>query len=312
MTVADAYELVDRGSEALRADEAAAQTFTLLNTPSDISSALYSVGFLGIKDPASGVTACCHDGRMLDRMLKDTDRVMVHPCYWMALGVAHAEIEAGRAQEIFDDYDIRVVSASPEIRKAKLGQLIGELDRMRVGDEAATEFEDWCLRAIQVIFAVQLTNIELHPNGAAVQRRDVVATNLTKSPFWKRIREDYAVRQVIFELKNYKDMGPEEYRQMTTYLAGEYGNAGFIVTRDDSENLLSDRELPWMREIYNRQKKLVVKLTGSFLRRILSKLRSPQRHDEADQQLNKLFDVYTRNYLGEPTRPARRRRKKKG
>jgi hypothetical protein len=77
-------------------------------------------------------------------------------------------------------------------------------------------------------------------------------------------------------------MGPEEYRQMTTYLAGEYGNAGFIITRDDSENLLSDRELPWMREIYNRQKKLVVKLTGSFLRRILSKLRSPQRHDEAE------------------------------
>jgi hypothetical protein len=282
MTVAEAYELVDRSSEAIRADEAAAQTFTLLNTPSDISSALYSVGFLGIKDPASGVTAFCHDGRMLDRTLKDTDRVMVHPCYWMALGVAHADIEPGRAQEIFDDYDIRVVSASPEIRKAKLSRLIGELDRMRVGDEAATEFEDWCLRAIQVIFAVQLTNIELHPNGGAVQRRDVVATNLTKSPFWKRIREDYAVRQVIFEVKNYKDMGPEEYRQMTTYLAGEYGNAGFIITRDDSENLLSDRELPWMREIYNRQKKLVVKLTGSFLRRILSKLRSPQRHDEAE------------------------------
>ena len=67
-----------------------------------------------------------------------------------------------------------------------------------------------------------------------------------------------------------------------------------------------------LREIYNRQKKLVVKLTGSFLRRILSKLRSPQRHDEADQQLNKLFDIYTRNYLGEPTRPGRKRKKKKG
>ena len=181
MTVAEAYELVDRTSETLKTDEAAAQTFTLLNSPSDIGNALYSVGFLGIKDPATGVTAFCHDGRMLDRALKDTDRVMVHPCYWMALGITHNDLEPGRAQEIFDDYDIRVVSAAPEFRKIKLGQIIGEYDRLPLGDAGAAEFEDWCLRTIRIIFAVQLANIELHPNGTAVQRRDVVARNLAQS-----------------------------------------------------------------------------------------------------------------------------------
>jgi hypothetical protein len=310
MSVGEAYALVDNGADALKGDEAAAQTFTLLNSPAEIGNALYSVGFLGIKEPATGVTVFCHDGHMLDRALKESDRVMVHPCYWMALGVTHSDIEPVRAQEIFDDYDIRVISARPEVRKAKLGQMISAYDRMSIGDEAATEFEQWCLRAIQVIFAAQLTNIELHPNRAAVQRRDVVATNLTQSPFWTRIREDYQVRQVIFEIKNYKQLGPDEYRQMTTYLTGEYGNAGFIVTRDDDENLLSDRELPWMRELYSGQRKLIVKLTGTFFRRILSKLRSPQRHDEADLQLNKLFDRYTRNYLGEPTRPSKRGRRR--
>ena len=187
--------------------------------------------------------------------------------------------------------------------------MISEFDRMPIGDAGAADFEAWCHRAIQVIFAVQLANIELHPNGSDVQRRDVVGRNLAQSPFWKRVREDYGVRQVIFEIKNYKDMGPDEYRQMTTYLTGEYGSAGFIVTREENEDLLSDRELPWMREMYTKQHKLVVKLTGTFLRRILSKLRSPQRHDEADLQLNKLFDRYTRNYLGEPTRGAKRRKK---
>jgi hypothetical protein len=309
MTVGEAYTLVDRGNEALKVDEAAAQTFVLLNSPSDIGNALYSVGFLGVKDPATAVTAFCHDGRMLDRPLKDSDRVMIHPCYWMALGIVTGDMEPGSAQEIFDDYDIRVVTARPEIRKAKLGQMISQFDRMPVGDVAASDFEEWCHRAIQVVFAVQLANIELHPNGSDVQRRDVVGRNLTQSPFWKRIQEDYGVRQVIFELKNYKEMGPDEYRQMTTYLTGEYGNAGFIVTREENEDLLSDRELPWMREIYNKHHKLVVKLTGTFFRRILSKLRSPQRHDEADQQLNKLLDRYTRNYLGEPTRGRKRRKR---
>jgi hypothetical protein len=78
-----------------------------------------SGGFLGVKDPVTAVTAFCHDGRMLDRPLKESDRVMVHPCYWIALGIVAREIEPGRAQEIFDDYDIRVVSSRPEIRKAQ-------------------------------------------------------------------------------------------------------------------------------------------------------------------------------------------------
>lgn len=76
-------------------------------------------------------------------------------------------------------------------------------------------------------------------------------------------------------------------------------------SHDIDENLLSDRELPWMKEKYNRNRLLIVKLTGRFLSRILSKMRSPQRHDEADSQLNKLLDQYIRLYLGEQARPGR-------
>jgi hypothetical protein len=86
-----------------------------------------------------------------------------------------------------------VISQTPELRKAKLGKVIGALERISVGDEAAGDFEDWCLRSIQIIFAAQLTNIELHPNRGAVQRRDIVATNLGRSEgsgdeSWKTIR----------------------------------------------------------------------------------------------------------------------------
>jgi hypothetical protein len=308
MSLGDAYTLVDSGFDSLGADEAAAQTFKLLNTASEVGSALYSVGFLGVKDATQNVVAFCHDGRMLDRELASADRVMVHPCYWMALAISNEDVEPGQAQEIFDDYEIRVVSQTPEVRKAKLGQMIGRLERLRPGEECSADFEDWCLDTIRVIFAVQLTNIELHPNRNAVQRRDVVATNLGRSEFWKRIHEDYGTRQVVFEVKNYAELGPDEYRQMASYLGNEYGKLGFIVTRDDTENLVSDRELPWMREFYNKNRLLIVKLTGKFFARVLSKMRSPQRHDEADVQLNKLLDQYTRLYLGEPA--AQRRRPK--
>src|SRR5215213_452431 len=44
----------------------------------------------------------------------------------------------------------------------------------RVGDEAATEFEDWCLRAIQVIFAAHQHRAapEWLRRAAARRRRD--------------------------------------------------------------------------------------------------------------------------------------------
>ena len=233
---------------------------------------------------------------------------MVHPCYWMALGIADSELEPTMAEEIFDDYEIHVFSQTSDIRKQKLGQLMGELDRMRPGDESASDFEDWCLRVIKVIFAAQLSNVELHPNGAAVQRRDVVARNLSKSDFWQRLIQDYQVRHVIFEVKNYAELGPDEYRQMASYLGDRYGQLGFVVTRANDENLISGVELTWVRELSNKKNILVVKLTGKFFSRILSKMRSPQRHDEADSQLNKLLDRYERLYLGEPSRPTPRKK----
>lgn len=309
MAVSDSHALLAATAEAEGVDEAAAQTFALLDSATDVGAALYSVGFIGLKDPGSGAVAFCHDGRSLDRALSPQDRVMVHPCYWMALGLKEAEVEPALLSEIYDEYDIKVVSSTPEIRRTKLGQLIGQLDRLPIGDEGAVEFEDWCLRAVQVIFAAQLTNITHHSNGNAIQRRDVVATNHGRSEAWRRILDDYKARQIVFEIKNYAELGPAEYRQMNSYLMNDYGRLGFIITRSNDENLLADRELPWMREIYSGHHKLVVKLTGRFLARVLSKLRSPQRHDEADVQLNRLLDVYTRNYLGEQI--VRRRRKRR-
>ena len=119
------------------------------------------------------------------------------------------------------------------------------------------------------------------------------------------------------EVKNQYELGGDEYRQMLSYLTGEYGKCGFIITRDKGIELSKDKEVNWVREMYDKHDGvLIVKLTGSFFTALLSKLRNPQRHDEANIRLNKLLDTYTRLYLAGrvPTpkgggRPRRRRRK---
>jgi hypothetical protein len=103
---------------------------------------------------------------------------------------------------------------------------------------------------------------------------------------------------VIFEIKNIdRELEAGEFRQMLGYLGGEYGNMGFFITRVKSPDLVRGGELDWVKEMYFKQGKLVVKLTGTWLSSLLSKIRSPQKHDAPNHQLNTLLDRYPRNYL---------------
>ena len=62
--------------------------------------------------------------------------------------------------------------------------------------------------------------------------------------------EDYKTRQVIFDVKNFEDLGPSKYRQLQSYLTGPYGKLGFLINREDSELLISGKDLDWTKEIY--------------------------------------------------------------
>lgn len=299
MSYADAISLLDTLSLTMSDENnERKELIDLAILKSDgILRALYSVGFIGTHDSASNTFTFCHDGRNPDREFSPNDKILIHPCYWIALNLSRNALAPEEAKQINDEYEIKVTSVTPAIRAQKIGSLIAEIGNIQEGKLHASDFEQWVLTAIQTVFAGHLSNVELKPNGAGVQRRDIVGTNLSKSDVWERIHRDYGVRQVVFEAKNYKDIGPEEYRQLSTYLHDQYGRLGFLVTRDDDENLRSGKELDWMKEIYTTQQKLIVKLSYKFLQKLLSKLRSPEKHDAVDHALATLIDNYERRYL---------------
>jgi hypothetical protein len=280
------------------------QHFVILGSPEGFLHALYSVGFLGLKDSISSRFKFCHDGNQSKFELDPKAEILVHPCYWRALNINSEELQPDVAEElppavteIRDEYDIDVASSTPAIRKHRIGQIISALPQILEGNDGAGQFEDWCNQAIAVLFAAGLRNIELKPNGTANQRRDLVARNEGGTAAWNRILLDYQSRQVIFEVKNYKDLGPAEYRQMVSYLVRDYGSLGFFITRETDESLLKGKDLAWVREMFFEHNKLIVKLTGVWLSKYLSKARSPQKHNAADIALNGLLDRYVRNYL---------------
>lgn len=263
-----------------------------------IVAQLYSVGFLGIKDPSTGTYVFCHDGKGPSISLNDDSALLIHPCYWIGLGIREAAITPVEAQDIHDEYDVEVSSETPEIRNRKIGQIMAELDQVPLGVDGAGQFEEWCKQVLAILFAGSLHNFELHPNGNDVQRRDIVATNLGTTPVWKRVVEDYGSRQTIFEVKNVdRDIQNDEYRQALSYAADDYGKIVFVITRAKSVDLHKGAELDWTREIYFRHKVVIVKLTATWLSNLLSKLRSPQKHDAPNALLSGLLDRYSRLYL---------------
>ncbi|MCX0338459.1 P-loop ATPase, Sll1717 family [Acinetobacter radioresistens] len=272
--------------------------YTVLSSDG-VLRALYSVGFVGIYDKQSSIFTFCHDGRNPDREFRDNDNVLIHPCYWIALNLSKNALSPDDAEQINDEYEIQVTSLAPQLRSQRIGELTSQLGNIPDGVASASEFEQWCFNVIKLIFTSHLDNFTLHPNGVATQRRDIVATNIEGSSVWRRIRADYKVRQVIFEVKNYKDIGSDEYRQLGSYLAKNYGNLGFIITKSDSNEPRKGAELDWCLEMYNMHKKLIIKLNAKFLASILSKLRSPEKYDVVDKNISKLLDIYERNYLSQ-------------
>ncbi len=285
--------LFSQGSD----DSLVQQDFFILEDAKAVIRGLYSIGFLAVRDQSSGRFVFCHDGRAPDREFTVGDSVLVHPCYWMALNCSKSELSIDLAEEIHDEYDIEVSSETPDIRKRKISALIAQLDSIPEGADGDEDFEIWCHKAIRICFAKGLRNVELKPNKLARQRRDVVGTNLGKDDAWERIRDDYGTRQVTFEVKNYKGITAADYQQIQSYLQGEYGRLAFVITRDDSVDLYANRDVEWVRDVYMQHKVLIVKLTGSYLRRLLHKLASPLRHDDVNDAIHKLLDTYTRLYL---------------
>lgn len=259
---------------------------------------LYGIGFIGIYDDKASSYVFCHDGRDPAKEVNPDSKILIHPCYWLALNLSEKTLDVSQAGDIYDEYDIEVSSISEDQRHARIGQIIEEIKEIEHGKAGCVSFEEWCLQAIKLLFAGSLSNIELHANKNGRQQRDIIATNMESTPVWKRILTDYGSRQVVFEIKNYEDLSADEYRQMNTYLSNDYGRLGFIITRSQNNNLEKGRELDWAQELYfNHEKKVVVKLSERYIIKHLSKLRSPQKHDAANIELNKLIDTYIRQYL---------------
>ena len=283
----------------------------VLGTSSHIIDALYSIGFLGLEDQATGTISFCHDGALSSISdVAESQRIAIHPCYWKALDTIETSISTDVVVEIYDDYKTQGISQMVDMRARRLGQLVTELPNYPEGRDGAQDFEKWVLRACQILFAGSLGNFELNPAPDGIQRRDVVATNLAERGFWRRVLNDYACRQVTFEIKNFATLKPDDFRQALSYSGKQYGRLVFIVYRSNAEGL-DNKDRGWVKEMWDRHDKLIVTIPSAILIRCLKKSRNPKRLDYSERTLNKRIDTFERRYIDARHMPIRRGKSRK-
>jgi len=282
-----------------------ASDFATLGNEAEIFLALYSVGFLGVKREPSRPYVFCHDGARSDLAnVPPSAEVAVHPCYWRALDLSESAENIELVTNVYDEYAPAKTDALRDRRMVLLGQTVEELPKIAPGDSHAAAFEDWALRAVKIVFAGSLSNVALHPNGAAVQRRDIIATNCASKGFWRRIFEDYKSRQVVFEIKNYSELTIEDIRQALSYSGREYGQIAFLLYRAENEGA-NERERAWLQEMYAHHQFLPFLFPARLLQRFISKYRGKARPDYWQGAMEKRLDTHLRNWVN--TKSGRRR-----
>lgn len=294
-TLKNVLQLIDQNRPML--PEAAQKSFSKLGSASAVVLALYSVGFLGFELTGLGYQFC-HDGA--DREPPDMPpetKVAVHPCYSRALDIVGADaVQFDVLLAVNDEYDEEKPDKEglSALFKAGANTLLTEIGSIQVGDADASKFEDWVLRALRLLLAGELSNIEKKPNKDAPKRRDIVASNEAKSGVWKRMLMQRNAGQIIFEVKNFEDLGADAYHQTTSYATGVYGSVVFLVYRSQRASL-NENERSWVQQSAVDNKLLVLVPVFNLVRWLQKQL-GADRADYTKKHFARWIDTHERNY----------------
>ncbi|NJO83214.1 MAG: hypothetical protein HC828_10605 [Blastochloris sp.] len=201
------------------------------NTPDRFVSMLYNIGFFGIRTKDNTQFRTLGPKSSTPPPVTSASIAVVHPSYVDALNLQDALItsldkdaplkQSGLVIDLPNAIDLVDY-------QAQLRALAEELSICPAGDAAASQYEDIVGKVIRLCFFRSLTNIEPRVrdiDGRVI--RDWIAANRADFGFWQVVRQRYEATQVIWECKNYAELGADVFHQCAYYMTREIGR--FVV-----------------------------------------------------------------------------------
>jgi hypothetical protein len=271
---------------------------SFIEEPFQVIKRLYSIGFLGVFKESESLYVFSHDGRESESEIGAKAQLMIHPCYWLALNITDQALDSSNVTEVHDEYDVKLINdGGAELRRKRVGQLLEEVKDIEIEGDFSSRYEDWCIEAIKLIFAGSLSNIQFLARGQQGLSRDIIANNAHSSDFWIKFLEAYSAKKVLFKIVNDSDLSKKDYVDIAQHLTDESGKVGFLINRSKDNNLKRN-EIDILNDIYETyDKKIIVKLSQKYFTKHLSKIRSPDKHDESNNELTRLLKTYQTKYL---------------
>ncbi|KJY79787.1 P-loop ATPase, Sll1717 family [Vibrio nigripulchritudo] len=295
MSLLEASNLVDKVLKDKEiSNKLTLQDIILSDNPNQVIQRLYSVGFLGIYNEKSSSYVFCHDGKDPERSFSNKSKILIHPCYLLALGSSNVDISLSEAEDIHDEYDIEVSSFDKEFRTQKIGALISDLNKISENLEEKSDFNQWLMKSMKILWASNLVNIKINEKS---NYSTISANNVANSSVWKEIYRTYNCKEVLFDVHNKTILERKDYLDLSIRTNSIGNKISFIISRDKNNNIPKDMELKWVREIYSKYSIIIIKLSSKFIERQLSKSRNPQKHDDINKEISKIIRQYHNMWL---------------
>lgn len=153
---------------------------------------------------------------------------------------------------------------------------IGEIKNLPPGkhDNADKRYEEYTCQLLASLLYPQLDfAAEQSRTESGVLIRDLVFYNNRSLDFLKDIHELYGSQQLVFELKNVREIEREHVSQVNRYLNDTFGKFGIIITR----NPLPKRIRKNLIDLWSSQRRVILVLTDADLELMVTLFESKQR-----------------------------------
>lgn len=259
-------------------------------TPDLFIQLLYTIGFWGAKEPSGRARFKASESENPGTLsLSHDTTVVVHSSYADGLQLQDRVITS-----LSDSVSLRTSGLITEVPESlsipsyrlRLQQVVEELATLPNGRGGARQFEDIIGDVIKLCFFRALSNVQPRVrNGDNTGIRDWIASNRASVGFWEIIRDKYKATQILWECKNYAELGSEDFHQAAYYMNDQAGR--FIIMVCRAESPFPSHVYDHVRRVHQQTNGLILILresdTKTFLRQALN-------GKQSEAHLQDLFD----------------------
>lgn len=163
---------------------------------------------------------------------------------------------------------------------------INEISKLPTGkiDNSDKKYEEYLVQLLASLLYPHLDFAEAQcRTESGAQIRDLIFYNNQSIPLFKDLYQAYGSKQIVFELKNVKELNRDNVNQLNRYLNDTLGKFGVFVTRNNPPRSIQKHLI----DLWSGQRKCILVLTDSDLQLMTDIFENKQRYP---------YDVINKKY----------------